>query len=323
MCIGGIGLLVACATQPPSDPVVVDGSSTVFPLSEAVALDFLKANRSAQVSARFSGTVEGMQRFCRGAIDVAGASRPITVQEQNDCAAAGVSFVELPVAHDAITLIVHTRNTWASSITVKELRTLWAPEATGKITRWSQIRPGWPDREIVLVGPGRESGTFDYFTAAINESAGASRSDYAANADDREIVRVVSSTENALGYVGYSYFERNRNALRALAIDDLDDRIGRGPIEPSAESVRRGVYRPLSRPLFIYVNAARLQRPEVKAFVSHYLRRAGELAEAESEIALIGTAYELARQRLDKVVTGTMYTTQNAADMRIESLLTQ
>jgi phosphate transport system substrate-binding protein len=302
---------------------VVDGSSTLFPLSEAVALDFLKANRGTQVSARFSGTVEGLQRFCRGLIDIAGASRPITVAEQNECAADGVMFVELPVAHDAITIIVHPRNSWASSVSVQDLRVMWAPDAERRITRWNQVRPEWPDREMVLAGPGTESGTFDYFTDAINGSAGASRRDYTANADDREIVRLVASNENALGYVGYSYFERNREGLRALPVDDLNDRIGQGAIEPSPSNVRRGVYRPLSRPLFIYVNAARLQRPEVKAFVRHYLRRAGELAEAESEIALIGSAYDLARQRLEKGVTGTMYATPNAAEMRIESLLTQ
>ena len=231
--------------------------------------------------------------------------------------------MELPVAHDAITIIVNGRNTWASDMTVQDLRTLWAANAEGRVTRWNQVRPGWPDRDIALFGPGRESGTFDYFTDAINGSAGASRTDYTASADDREITRQVAANEYALGYVGYSYFERGRGRLKALAIDDLDDRIGQGPIEPSPANVRRGVYRPLSRPLFIYVNAARLQRAEVKAFVSHYLRRAGELAAAESEIALVGPAYDLARQRLEKVVTGTMYTTPNAAEMRIEALLTQ
>jgi phosphate transport system substrate-binding protein len=306
-----------------SDPVVVDGSSTVFPLSEAVVLDFLKANRHVQVSARFSGTVEGLRRLCRGLIDVAGASRPITAAEQQECAAAGVAFVELPVAHDAITIIVNHGNTWASSITVDELQTLWAPDAERQVMRWRQIRPEWPDREIALVGPGNESGTFDYFTDAVNGTAGASRSDYTASADDREIIRLVASNENALGYVGYSYYAKNRDGLRALAIDDLDDRIGQGPIEPSPSNVRRGVYRPLSRPLFIYVNADRLQRPEVRAFVSHYLRRAGDLAGAEDEIALIGSAYDLARQRLENGITGTMYTTPKAAEMQVESLLTQ
>ena len=216
--------------------------------------------------------MEGLRRLCRGLIDVAGASRPITAGEQEECARGGVTFVELPVAHDAITIIVNGRNTWASEMTVQDLRTLWAANAEGRITRWNQVRPGWPDRNIALFGPGRESGTFDYFTDVINGSAGASRADYTASADDREITRQVAANEYALGYVGYSYFERGRGGLKALAIDDLDDRIGQGPIEPSPANVRRGVYRPLSRPLFIYVNAARLQRAEVKAFVSHYLR---------------------------------------------------
>ena len=202
------GVAAGCGGAAPSEPVLVDGSSTVFPLSEAIALDYLRRHSSAQVTVTFSGTDSGFDKFCRGGLDIVDASRPITAPEQDLCAANRVDFVELPVARDAITVIVNARNTWAASMTVAELRALWSPEAQGKITRWSQVRKGWPDHQIALFGPGPESGTFDYFTAAINGGARASRKDYVASGDDSIIVRGVATDEYALGYVGYGYFDR-------------------------------------------------------------------------------------------------------------------
>src|SRR5262245_8778154 len=259
------------------------------------------------VNVTFSGTTVGMVKFCRGLLDLAAASRPISLEEQKACEIAGVSFVELPVAHDAITIVVNAKNTWASAITVPELRTLWEPGAEKRITKWSQIRKDWPDREIKLFAPGTESGTFDYFTEIINGAIDASRSDYTSSGDDRVIVDGVASDEPSLGYVGYGYYERNKQRLKALAVDDLDDSVGRGPIEPSPSNVGRGLYSPLSRPLFIYVNMQRAQRAEVIAFARYFVRNAGLFSPEAGTMPLAGAAYQLAEQRLTRMTPGTMF----------------
>jgi phosphate transport system substrate-binding protein len=313
----------ACKGRPPSDPITVDGSSTAYPLADAVAHEFMKANRGTSVTVTFSGTGTGFVRFCRGQLDIADASRPITIDEQKHCEASKVEFVELPIAHDAITVIVNASNTWASTITVPELRTLWEPGAEKRITSWKQIRADWPDRPIKLFGPGTESGTFDYFTEVINGRLDASRKDYTASGDDEVIVKGVATDELALGYVGYGYFERHRKELKALAVDDLDDRIGRGPIEPNPSNVSRALYRPLARPLFIYVNAQRAQRPEVKAFAQYFVRSARLMAAESGAVPMMGMAYTLAEQRLQKMSTGTMFRVPNAAELGVELLLTQ
>ena len=283
----------------------------------------MKANRGAKITTAFSGTGTGFVRFCRGQLDIANASRPITVDEQKACESANVTFVELPVAYDAVSIIVSTKNSWASTITVPELRTLWNAAAEKKVTTWKQVRAEWPDREIALFGPGVESGTFDYFTDAINGRAGASRKDYTSSADDEVIVKGVADSEFALGYVGHGYVEKHRQQIKALAVDDLDERVGRGPIEPTAENVSRGVYRPLARPLFIYVNAARAERPEVAAFARYFVRKARELAGEVGSVPMMGMAYQLAEQRFEKKATGTMFKAPNAAELGVEYLLTQ
>jgi phosphate transport system substrate-binding protein len=321
--LSGLCLLTACHDRAPSAPITVDGSSTAYPLADAVAHEFTKANRGTSVNVAFSGTGTGFVRFCRGQIDLANASRPITVDEQKACEAAKVPFVELPVAHDAITIIVNKQNSWAADITVRELRTLWEPAAEKRITTWKQVRAEWPDREIRLFAPGTESGTFDYFTDAINGRAAASRTDYTASGDDEVIVKGVASDELALGYVGYGYYERHLDRLRALAVDDLDERVGRGAIEPNLSNVSRGLYRPLARPLFIYVNAMRAERPEVKAFARYFVRKARELANDAGAIPMMGMAYQLTEQRLQKMATGTMFTAPNSAELGVEFLLTQ
>jgi len=313
----------ACRAQPPSDPVTLDGSSTVYPLADAVAREFTKANRRMPVTVTFSGTTVGMVKFCHGLLDIATASRPITVDEQKACETAGVSFVELPVGHDAITVIVNAKNTWASSITVPELRTLWEPQAEKRVTKWSDIRKDWPARDIKLFGPGKESGTFDYFTEVINGGVDASRSDYTPSGDDHVIVDGVAGDELALGYVGYGYFERNRQRLKAVAVDDLDDHVGQGPIEPSPSSVGRGLYRPLSRPLFIYLNVTRARRPEVVAFARYFVRNAGQFSSQAGTMPLAGAAYQLAEQRLTRMTPGTMFKVPRAAELGVEDLLTR
>jgi phosphate transport system substrate-binding protein len=316
-------VISACHDRAPSEPVRLDGSSTAFPLAEAVSHEFMNANKGTTISVAFSGTGAGFVKFCQGQLDIANASRPITVDEQKACESANVRFVELPVAHDAVTIIVNAKNAWASTITVPQLRTLWDAAAEKKVTTWKQVRAEWPDREIKLFGPGTESGTFDYFTDAINGRAGISRKDYTSSADDEVIVKGVADDELALGYVGHGYFEKHRQQLKALAVDDLDDRVGRGPIEPSSENVARGIYRPLARPLFIYVNAQRVERPEVKMFARFFVRKAREVAGDAGSVPMMGMAYTLAEQRLDKLATGTMFKAPNAAELGVEFLLAQ
>ena len=317
-------LAIACGGSPQSsaDPVRIDGSSTVFPLSEAVAEAFLKANRTASLSVAFSGTRPGFERFCAGFTEIQNASRPISTEEQQRCDAKQVTYIELPVAYDGVTVIVHPDNAWAKDITVAELRTLWRSEAEGTVVRWSDVRAGWPEKEIHLFGPGTESGTFDYFTDAVIGQVGA-RKDYKSSSDDELIVASVAGDELALGFVGFGYFDRHRQRLRGLPVDDLKDDVGRGPVEPTASNISRGLYRPLSRPLFIYVNAGRLTRPDVQNFVRFYLRQAGTVAAAAGTIPLTGTAYELSQRRLAKGVTGTMYKAPDSASFNVEYLLNQ
>jgi phosphate transport system substrate-binding protein len=316
-------VVVGCSSGPQGDPIRIDGSSTVYLLGEEVAQAYQKSNRHAVVNLAFSGTRSGFERFCAGHTDIQNASHPITPDEDTLCGSKQVAYVELPIAFDGITLIVNPKNEWAKDITINELRELWQPAAEKKITRWKQIRADWPDREIHLFGPGTESGTFDYFTEVIVGKIDASRTDYTASGDDEAIVKGVESDELALGYVGYGYYLRHTDRLHALAVDDLKDDVGRGPVEPSTSNISRGTYRPLSRPLFIYVNAARLERPELKSFVQFYLREAGNLAEHAGSVALTGRAYELTRQRFAKAVTGTMYKAPDAANLSVEYLLNQ
>ena len=222
---------------PPSAVITVDGSSTVYPVTEAVAEEFQKAHPGTRITVGISGTGGGVAKFCRDEIDIADASRPIRPTEAEACAKAGVQFIELPVAYDGLAIVVHPKNTWATSMTVAELKKLWEPAAQGKIMRWSEIRTGWPNNEIHLFGAGIDSGTFDYFTEAIVGKEDASRGDYTSSEDDNVIVQGVSGDELALGYFGYAYYEENKDKLKLVAIDDGNDANGKGPILPSPESV--------------------------------------------------------------------------------------
>jgi len=303
--------------------VTIDGSSTVYPLTSTVAEEFTKANPNARIQVRFSGTTNGFDLFCKGQTDIQDASRPIEAGEVDACRAGGVGYVELPVAHDGLTVIVNHANTWALTITTAELKRLWEPAAERRVQRWSQVRAGWPDRPITLHGPGTRSGTFDFFTSVIVGRERASRTDFHASEDDEVVVKGVSGDPNALGYVGYVYFDRHRDALKALRVDDLDEEIGPGPIEPSPNSVRRAIYRPLSRPLFIYVNTKRLDRPEVRAFVDYYLRNSEPLAEQAGCIPLNSRLYGLIQRRVAKRVEGSLYQRPDALSQSLDVLLNQ
>ncbi len=300
--------------------IAIDGSSTVFPIGEAVAEEFQRANAGSRVTVGTSGTGGGFQKFCRGETDMSNASRPIKATEADACRAAGIEFIEIPVAYDGLSVIVNPKNTWVTSMTAAELRKIWQPEAQGRITRWSQVRQGWPDREIRLYGPGTDSGTFDYFTEAINGKAQASRGDFTASEDDNVLVQGVSGDENALGYFGFAYYEENKNRLKLVPIDDENPANGAGPILPSPETVRDGSYSPLSRPMFMYVNTAKLSRPEVKAFVDFMLNNGGALIRDVGYVPLSDTEQQLVKDRWAAGTTGTIYTGA-AHGASLESLL--
>jgi phosphate transport system substrate-binding protein len=285
----------------------IDGSSTVFPITEAIAEEFQRAHGSACCTVGTSGTGGGFQKFCRGETDISNASRPIQQVEADRCADSRITFVELPIAFDGVTVVVNPRNTWATSMTVAELKRLWEPAAEGKVTRWSQLRPEWPDREIHLFGAGVDSGTFDYFTETIVGKQDASRGDYTASEDDNMLVQGVAGDENALGFFGFAYYHENRAKLKAVAIDDGDDMNGKGPVAPSLETVRDGRYTPLSRPVFIYVRTQSLDRPDVKRFVDFYMASAGKLANEVGFVPLSDREYQLIAKRAEARTPGSLF----------------
>jgi phosphate transport system substrate-binding protein len=301
----------ATATTPtPAAPnaavIAIDGSSTVFPITEAVAEEFQKAN-AAKVTIGVSGTGGGFKKFCAGEIAIAGASRPIKPTEAEACTASKIEFIELPVAYDGLAVITNPKNTWAKTLTVAELKTLWEPGAQNKLTKWSQIRTGFPDKEIHLFGPGVDSGTYDYFTKAVVGEEHKSRGDYTSSEDDNVLVQGVSRDVGGLGFFGLAYYEENKDKLSLVGIDDGNDTNGKGPILPTAQTVSDGTYQPLSRPVFIYVSKAAAARPEVKAFVDFYLTKGEQLVKDARYVPLPAKAYELAHKRFNETRTGSIF----------------
>jgi phosphate transport system substrate-binding protein len=261
-----VGTLVACKPGPLSGQITVDGSTTVFPLSKTMAEAFRQSNPGVQLAIEFSGTGGGFQKFCAGKVDIQGASRPINATESEQCKAQHIEYIELPVAFDSLAVVVNAKNDFAKCLTVGELKAIWEPVAEGKTNRWSEVRASFPAQPLALFGPGKDSGTFDYFTLAIVGRESSSRSDYKKSEDDMVIERGVASDPNALGYFGYAYYQAYKDQLKVVAIDN-----GKGCILPSAAAVADGTYQPLSRPLFLYVNQAAAARPEVNAFAHFYL----------------------------------------------------
>jgi phosphate transport system substrate-binding protein len=309
--------------EQPSGTIRVDGSSTVFPTSEAVAEEFQKANPNVRVTVGISGTGGGFQKFCRGETDISDASRPIRAAEMEACKAAGIDYIELPIAYDGLAVVVNPKNTWAPAITVAELKKMWAPEAQGKITRWSQVRPGWPDREIHLFGAGVDSGTFDYFTEATVGKAKASRGDFTSSEDDNVLVQGVSGDEAALGFLPLAYVEQNKSALKLLPVDDGKKENGDGAILPTAETVRNGTYQPLSRPLFIYVARKAADRPEVQKFVESYFNSQALMREV-GYVELTPQIYDLARKHFAERKVGTAFGAGGSqVGLTLEQLLTR
>lgn len=285
-----------------SGNVTVDGSSTVAPMTKAVAEEFAKVNPGVKVPVGSSGTGGGFKKFCAGDTDISNASRPIKKAEEEDCKKNGVEFVEIPVAIDGLTVVVNKENTWAKCLTIAELKTMWSPEAQGKITNWNQIRPDFPDAKLALFGAGADSGTFDYFTEAVNGKSKVSRTDFQPSEDDNIIVKGVQGDKGGLGFFGVAYFEENAATLNAVEIDG-----GAGCVAPTTENINTGKYSPLSRPLLIYVNKKAMERPETKAFVDFYVANQSKLAKEVGYVALPSEADPLIAERVKTGKTGSTF----------------
>ena len=259
--------------------IVIDGSSTVYPITMAVAEEFKNVQPGVEVSVAMSGTGGGMKKFAAGEIDICDASRPIKQEEIDQAKAKGIDYVELEVAYDGISVVVNKDNTWVDSITTAELNKIWAKDS--QVKTWKDVNPAWPAEPLKLYGPGTDSGTFEFFTEQINKKAKESRTDYTPSEDDNVLVQGIAGDKDAMGYFGFAYYEENQDKLRVLKIDN-----GKGPIEPTAESIKDKSYSPLSRPLFIYINKAKMDQPQVKAFIQYYIDNAATLSEEVGYVPL-------------------------------------
>ena len=271
--------------------VSLDGSSTVYPISEAIAEEFLSVAPRVRVTVGVSGTGGGFKKFLSREIDINDASRVIKNSEVEEARANGIDYLEIPVAFDGLSVVVNPNNTWVDYLTVDELRMIWQPGSM--VDSWDDIRPNWPQLPIRLYGPGTDSGTFDYFTEAVNGESGASRPDYTASEDDNVLVQGISGDENALGFFGYAYYIENQDNLKIVPIDE-----GNGPVAPTARSINDGTYSPLSRPIFVYLNTDSLARPEVRSFVDFYIDNAAGIANEVGYIELPEEMYQASRDAL-------------------------
>jgi phosphate transport system substrate-binding protein len=305
-------------TKTTSGNINIDGSSTVFPISEKIAEDFGKANPGKRAAVATSGTGGGFKKFCRGETDISNASRPILQKEIDDCKAKGIEFLEIPIAYDAITVVVNPANTWAKTMKVEDLKKMWGKDAMSKVKTWKEVNPSFPDAKLTLFGPGPASGTFDYFTEAINGKAKEGRGDYTATEDDNVIVKGVTSDKNSLGYFGFAYYEANKAKLAAVGIDS-----GKGAVLPSVETVKNGTYTPLSRPLFIYVSSKSLDKPDVKAFVDYFLAQVPTASAAKKYIPLPENAYTKITEKVKAKKLGTVFGGKEAIGLKIDEILSK
>ena len=299
--------------------IKIDGSSTVFPISEAFAEEFQISKRGkVRVTVGMSGTGGGFKKFCRGETDMSNASRPILAEEMELCRKNGVKYIELPVAFDALTVVINPKNDWVkgNAMTVADLRKMWEPAAQGRINLWKQVRAEWPAEKLMLFGPGADSGTFDYFTEAVMGKAKSSRGDFTASEDDNTLVSGVVNNKSALGYFGFAYYVAHKDKLRAVAIDG-----GNGPVLPSIENVVNGTYTPLSRPLFVYVRDTSATRPEVREFVQFMMKQGAALVGEVGYVPLPQKAYDLAWQHFNNNRVGTVFGGHNQVGITIEQLL--
>ncbi len=294
--------------------VSLDGSSTVFPISEAVAEEFQAVHPKVRVTVGISGTGGGFKKFYAGETDINDASRPIKEKELSKASEAKVEFVELPVAFDGISVVVHPENPFIDHLTREELKRIWEPESTVK--NWSDVRAGWPDRPIHLYGPGTDSGTFDYFTEAINGKSQRCRADFTASEDDNVLVNGISGDVDSLGFFGFAYYIENKDKLKVVPIMTED-----GPVVPSRETINNGTYTPLSRPIFIYVSKSAAARLEVKAFVEFYLDNAPALVADVGYVALPDAVYKLTKDRFARLVHGSVFVGKKTVGLKLEDLL--
>ncbi|MDO8445030.1 MAG: PstS family phosphate ABC transporter substrate-binding protein [Deltaproteobacteria bacterium] len=309
--------LLANASYAGTPVIKIDGSSTVYPITEAVAEEFQKANKGMiRVTVGISGTGGGFKKFTKGELDISDASRPILAKEMEEAKKNGVEYIELPVAYDGLSVMVNPANNWITSMTVADLKKIWEPAAQGKITRWNQVRPEWPDAPLKLFGAGADSGTFDYFTEAMVGKAKSSRGDYTASEDDNTLVQGIATDKNALGYFGYAYYAENKDRLKLVAIDG-----GKGPVLPSEKTIMDGTYQPLSRPIFIYINRKSADKPEVKQFVEFYLKNTPNLVKQVKYVPLTDQLYKLALEHFNQKKTGTVFGGEAQVGVKLEDLL--
>ena len=314
----------ASSTPAPSGPiaglagtVLIDGSSTVGPITQAVAEEFQLPYPDVRVPVGISGSGGGFKKFCLVETDISNASRPIKQKEIDACAENGVEFIELPIAFDGLAVVTNSANDFVECLTVDELKLIWEPAAEETVTSWGQVREGFPDERLVLYGPGVDSGTYDYFTQAIVGEQGASRGDFTPSEDDNILVRGIAGDRDAMGFFGLAYYTANAERLNLVGVDGGD-----GCVLPSPETVNAGAYQPLSRPLFIYVSVRAAERPEVQEYIRFYLENAGALAADVGYVALSDEAYGLARRRFENRVTGSVFGGEGARiGVSIEELL--
>lgn len=276
----------------------IDGSSTVYPITEAVAEEFRSVQPKVKVTVGVSGTGGGFKKFSRGEIDVTNASRQIKEKEAEACRENNISYLELSVAYDGLAVVANPENDWLQQITVADLKKIWEPEAQNTIMRWNQINPAWPDAEIHLYGPGIASGTYDYFTEAIIGKSGHSRGDFTASEDDNVLVQGIEGDKYGLGFFGLAFFDANKDKLKLIPVDSGD-----GPVFPTLETVRNGTFKPLSRPLFIYVTSSSVARPEVRDFVSFYLANVPKLAEEVGYVSMPHEEYIKQTEKFNAFIT--------------------
>lgn len=318
LCVLWVVVAIAMSERPERKATVsIDGSSSAYPITEAVVEEFKASRRDApNVTIGVSGTGGGFKRFCRGETDISQASRPITQEEIEACKAQGITFIELPIAFDAITIAVSKRNTTLECIRVSDLKKIWEPQAQGKIVRWNDVRKDWPDERLNLYGAGSDSGTFDYFTEAVTGTSKSSRGDYTASESDNVLITGIANDPFALGYVPYSYYSGNMSLLKAVAVDG-----GEGCVLPSLETAQNGTYKPLARPLFLYVNAMSARTDAVRDFIHFYLTTGSGLVAEVHYLPLPDTVYQKLQEHFDAGTTGTVFHGHSAIGASIHDII--
>lgn len=316
--IAAVIILNALQASAQKTIIKIDGSSTVYPLTEGIAEEFQKIKKGVNVTVGISGTGGGFKKFCRGETDISNASRPILKQEMEACSQNGIEYIEIPVAYDGLSVVLNPQNNWVDCLTVEQLREVWKPESQGKKFLWSDLNPKWPKEEIKLCGAGSDSGTFDYFTEAIVGKPKASRGDYTASEDDNVLVQFASKEKGALCFFGLAYVEENKGKIKAAAIKN--PKTGECVL-PSYNTVQNGTYQPLSRPLFIYVNAKSAEKSELKEFVDFYIKNAGKIAKEVGYISLPDKVYEKIAERWTKRTKGTVFGGEPEVGITVEEML--